>query len=142
MLIGQATNKIDDKNRLVIPQNMRDELGEEFYITNGLDGCLFVMSVAEFTIFRDKIREQPMSKVRKLQRYFFGDASRVKPDKQGRVLLTTTLMDLASLQRDVVIIGADNRLELWDKNRWDEWNNINSDEMSENIANLMEEIGV
>lgn len=142
MLIGQATNKIDDKNRLVIPQSMREELGEEFYISNGLDGCLFVMSVEEFTIFRDKIREQPMSKVRKLQRYFFGDATRVKPDKQGRVLLTPTLMELAALQRDVVIIGADNRLELWDKSRWDEWNNINADEMSENIANLMEEIGV
>lgn len=142
MLIGQSLNKIDDKNRLVIPQDMRLELGEDFYITNGLDGCLFVMSVEEFTLLHNKISEQPMSKVRKLQRYFFGDAARVKPDKQGRVLLTPALIKCAGLKRDVVIVGADNRVELWDADAYSNWHDCNSEELNDDIAGIMEEVGI
>ena len=142
MLIGQALNKIDDKNRLVIPLDMRLELGEEFYITNGLDGCLFVMSVEEFTLLHNKISEQPMSKVRKLQRYFFGDATRVKPDKQGRVLLTPALINRAGLQRDVVVVGADNRVELWNATQYAQWHDSNAEELNEDISDIMEEVGI
>ncbi len=142
MLIGQALNKIDDKNRLVIPQDMRMELGEEFYVTNGLDGCLFVMSVEEFTLFHTKISEQPLATVRKLQRFFFGDASRVRPDKQGRVLLTPALIKCAGLKRDVVVVGADNRVELWDADKYYNWHDSNSEELSDSIAAIMEEVGI
>lgn len=142
MLIGQYVNKIDDKKRLIIPKEMREELGEKFYVTRGLDGCLFVMSELEWTAFQSKIRQQPMSKARELQRYFFSNAVSATPDKQGRVLLTQSLMDVAGLTKEVVIVGADNRAELWDKDRWDNWNFANGDDMSESIAALMEEIGV
>ncbi|MBQ6947919.1 MAG: division/cell wall cluster transcriptional repressor MraZ [Clostridia bacterium] len=142
MLIGQSTNKIDEKKRLVIPQEMRDELGEEFYITNGLDGCLFVMSVDEFTLLHNKISEQPMAKVKKLQRYFFGDATKVKPDKQGRVLLTPALIKCGNLSRDVVVLGADNRVELWDADTYAEWHDDNTEELSDDIARIMEEVGI
>ena len=142
MLIGQSTNKIDEKKRLVIPQEMRDELGEEFYITNGLDGCLFVMSVDEFTLLHNKISEQPMAKVKKLQRYFFGDATKVKPDKQGGVLLTPALIKCGNLSRDVVVLGADNRVELWDADTYAEWHDDNTEELSDDIARIMEEVGI
>lgn len=142
MLIGQYTNKIDDKKRLIIPKEMREELGEKFYVTRGLDGCLFVMSEVEWTAFQTKIRQQPMSQVRDLQRYFFSNACAATPDKQGRILLNQTLMDVANLTKDVVIVGADNRAELWDKDLWDNWNSNNADDMSQKIAKIMEEIGV
>lgn len=142
MLIGQSVNKIDDKKRLVIPQEMRDVLGEEFYITNGLDGCLFVMSAEEFHLLHKKISEQPMAKVRKLQRYFFGDATKVKPDKQGRVLLTPALIKCAKLDRDVVVLGADNRVELWDADSYFGWHDENTEELSDDISCLMEEVGI
>ena len=142
MLIGQYSNKIDEKSRLIIPQKLRDGLGEEFYVTKGLDGCLFVMSAEEWTDFKDRMRAQPMIKTRELQRYFFGNASLVKPDKQGRILLAPHLRAAANLEKEVVIIGADNRVELWDADRWTAWSNDKEDLMGENIAQLMEDIGV
>ncbi len=142
MLIGQALNKIDEKKRLVIPQEMREELGEEFYITNGLDGCLFVMSVEEFTLLHKKISEQPLAKVKKLQRYFFGDAAKVKPDKQGRVLLTPSLIKCGNLQRDVVVLGADTRVELWDAATYEGWHDDNTEVLSDEISAIMAEVGI
>ena len=83
-----------------------------------------------------------MSQVRELQRYFFSNATAAVPDKQGRVLLTQGLMNAGHLTKEVVIVGADNRAELWDKDLWDNWNSENADEMSQRMAKLMEEIGV
>ncbi len=142
MLIGQYQHSIDEKSRLIMPQKLRESLGEEFIVTLGLDGCLFVMSVEEWTAFKERMRAQPMIKTRDLQRYFFGNASLVKPDKQGRILLAPHLRTAAKLEKDVIIIGADNRVELWDAERWNQWSLDKEDMMGESIAQMMEEIGV
>ena len=111
-------------------------------ITNGLDGCLFVMSVEEFTLLHKKISEQPLAKVKKLQRYFFGDAAKVKPDKQGRVLLTPSLIKCGNLQRDVVVLGADTRVELWDAATYEGWHDDNTEVLSDEISAIMAEVGI
>ena len=142
LLIGQYTHNIDEKNRLIMPQKLREALGEEFIVTLGIDGCLFVMSVDEWSSFKERMRSQPMVKTRDLQRYFFGNATLVQPDKQGRILIAPHLKQAAALTKEVVIVGADNRVELWNADRWTQWTDAKEDFMGENIASLMEDIGV
>ena len=142
MLIGQYAHNIDEKSRLIMPQKLREALGEEFIVTLGIDGCLFVMSVEEWTSFKERMRNQPMAKARDVQRYFFGNATLVQPDKQGRILIAAHLKQAAALSKEVVIVGADNRVELWSAERWAQWTAAKEDFMGENIAALMEDIGV
>lgn len=142
MLIGQYWHSIDEKSRLIVPQKLRESLGEEFIVTVGIDGCLFVMPQDEWTKFKERMSAQPMVKVRDLQRYFFGNAALVSPDKQGRIILPPHLRKAANLTKDVTIIGADNRVEIWDSERWNEWNLKQNDFMGTSAAATMEEIGI
>lgn len=87
MLIGEYQHNIDAKGRVIVPAKFREDLGEHFYVTKGLDGCLFVLSAAEWKRLQDKISAMPISKSRGLQRFFFSGAAEVEPDKQGRILL-------------------------------------------------------
>jgi MraZ protein len=87
MLIGEYQHNIDQKGRVIVPAKFREDLGELFYVTKGLDGCLFVLSPEEWTRLQDKIKSMPISKARGLQRFFFSGAAEVEPDKQGRILL-------------------------------------------------------
>lgn len=101
MLTGQYTHSIDAKGRVNFPAKLREELGERFIITRGLDNCLFVYSVDEWDQLAAKLRELPISKSAPLNRFFFAGAAEAEPDKQGRVLLPAHLREYAGLDRDV-----------------------------------------
>ena len=111
MLIGQYQHNIDAKNRVIVPAKFREDLGERFYVTKGLDGCLFVLSEEGWKRLQDKIVAMPMSKARQLQRFFFSGAAEVEPDKQGRILIPQPLRDYASIEKDVTFIGTGDRAE-------------------------------
>ena len=138
MLTGQYAHNLDNKGRVNFPARLREELGERFIITRGLDNCLFVYSVQEWQILADKLHQLPVSKSAPLSRFFFAGAAEVEPDKQGRVLLPAHLREYAGLDKDIIIAGVSNRAEIWDSVRWEENNRILT---SESIAQAMDELG-
>ncbi len=135
MLIGEYQHNIDAKGRVIVPARFREDLGEHFYITKGLDGCLFVLSPEEWTRLQEKVKAMPISKARGLQRFFFSGAAEVEPDKQGRILIPQVLRDHAQLTKDVTFIGTSSRAEIWDSKRW---NDFNSSLTEESIAEAMD----
>ena len=116
MLLGEFNHSIDEKGRLIIPAKLRDDLGDSFVICNGLEGCLFVYSQEEWNKFVAELETLPrMSKdARIFKRYFFGSASEGSFDKQGRVLVPPSLRKAAGLEKDVVLVGVQDRIEIWD----------------------------
>ncbi|MCB6366241.1 division/cell wall cluster transcriptional repressor MraZ [Intestinibacillus massiliensis] len=135
---GEFRHTIDAKGRLFIPAKLRDELGEHFIITKGLDGCLFVYPEDGWGVLEDKIRALPLSKSRSLQRFFFSAATDSELDSQGRTLVPANLREYAGLQKEVTIIGVSGRAEIWDAARWAAYN----DEITnESIEDAMEELG-
>lgn len=122
MLIGEYQHNFDPKGRVIVPAKFREDLGDCFYVTKGLDGCLFVLSPKEWTRLQEKISAMPISKARGLQRFFFSGAVEVVPDKQGRILIPQVLREYASLAKDVTFIGASNRVEIWDTGTWKQFN--------------------
>ena len=138
MLTGQYTHSIDAKGRVNFPAKLREELGERFIITRGLDNCLFVYSVDEWDQLAAKLHELPISKSAPLNRFFFAGAAEAEPDKQGRVLLPAHLREYAGLDRDVTIAGVSNRAEIWDSERWEMQNEQLT---AQSIATAMDELG-
>lgn len=141
MFRGQTEHSIDDKNRLTVPAKFREELGETFFVTKGLDNCLFVFSGPEWEHFEEKLRELPMASGRASHRFFFSGAAECAMDKQGRILLPANLKEYASITKDVVIVGVSNRLEIWDKGKWESYNN-SDDLSSDEIASQLELLNV
>ena len=137
MLIGEYQHNIDAKSRIIVPAKFREDLGKHFYVTKGLDGCLFVLSVQGWEQLRQKIAAMPISKSRSLQRFFFAGAAEVEPDKQGRILIPQNLREYAGLEKDVTIIGTSARAEIWST---ENWNRVNGELTQENIAEAMDEL--
>ncbi len=138
MLTGQYSHSLDSKGRVNFPARLREELGERFVITRGLDSCLFVYSMEEWKLLADKLHQLPISKSAALSRFFFAGAAEVEPDKQGRVLLPSHLREYAGLERDVVIAGVSNRAEIWDSARWEQQNQLLT---AEAVAGAMDALG-
>ncbi len=138
MLTGQYSHSLDAKGRVNFPARLREELGERFVITRGLDSCLFVYSMEEWKLLADKLHQLPISKSAALSRFFFAGAAEVEPDKQGRVLLPAHLREYAGLERDVVIAGVSNRAEIWDSARWEQQNQLLT---AEAVAGAMDALG-
>ena len=138
MLIGEYQHSLDSKGRVNFPAKLREELGERFYITKGLDNCLFVYSEKEWAILEERIRTLPVSKARGLQRFLFAGATFVEPDKQGRVVIPANLREFAGLDKDIMIVGASLRAEIWDKDRWMQ---ACGELTSESVAEAMDELG-
>lgn len=138
MLIGEYQHNIDQKGRVFMPVRFREELGEHFIVTKGLDSCLFVYSMAEWQSLESKIRALPLSKARNLQRFFFSGAAELEADKQGRVLIPQNLRDYAGFAKDVMIIGASSRVEIWD---WQKWNALCDSITPESVEQAMDELG-
>lgn len=123
MLMGTFTHNMDVKGRMNFPVRLREILGDVFIVTKGLDGCLFVYSTEGFAELADKIKQVPLSKGRELQRFFMAGACEAEADKQGRILIPQSLREYAGLTKDVIVIGASTRAEIWDKEKWDKFNN-------------------
>lgn len=123
MFMGEFQHGIDGKGRLIVPAKFRDGLGEKFVVTKGLDNCLFVYPMDEWHILEQKLKSLPFTKAdaRAFARFFFAGATECELDKQGRILLPQNLRDYAELQKDVVIIGVSSRVEIWSKDRWDDY---------------------
>lgn len=143
LLTGEFNHSIDAKGRLIIPSKFREILGEDFVITKGLDNCLFLYPNNEWKIFEEKLRTLPLTNknARTFTRFFLGSAVDGGLDKQGRVLVSSALRDFAKLEKDVVLVGVLNRVEIWDKSRWDDNNAIVEDNMDD-IASQMEDLGL
>ena len=138
MMIGQYQHNLDAKGRLIMPQKFREELGTEFIVTRGVDSCLFVYSKEEWEQLAEKIRALPLSKGRDLQRFFFANAAEIECDGTGRALIPPNLRAYASLEKEVVVIGSGQRVEIWSKAAWEgECSALTSDR----VIDAMEEIG-
>lgn len=141
MLIGEFEHSIDTKGRLVLPAKIKDDLGKEFIVTKGLDGCLFGYSLTEWNKFEEKLKTLPLTNkiTRDFVRFFLSGAVEEETDKQGRFLLPANLREYASLTKDAVIIGVGTRIEIWDKKKWIEYNseeNLSVDSIAEKMTEL------
>ncbi|EGG80640.1 protein MraZ [Lachnospiraceae bacterium 2_1_46FAA] len=143
MLTGEFNHSIDAKGRLIIPSKFRENLGENFVITKGLDGCLFLYPDNEWKTFEEKLRTLPLTNkdARIFTRFFLGSAVDGGLDKQGRVLISSALRNFARLEKEVVLVGVLDRVEIWDKAKWEENNTVIEDNMDD-IASHMEELGL
>ncbi|MCD7814003.1 MAG: division/cell wall cluster transcriptional repressor MraZ [Lachnospiraceae bacterium] len=141
MFMGEYNHTIDSKGRLIIPAKFRELLDDEFIVTKGLDGCLFAFPKNEWQIFEEKLRKLPLTQknARKFTRFFMGGATMCELDKQGRILLPQNLREFAKLDKDVVLSGNLNRIEIWNKADWTENNAY--DDMDE-IAEQMSDLGL
>ena len=138
MLIGEYAHSLDAKGRVNFPSRLREDLGDRFILAKGLDGCLFVYSLVEWAGLEEKIKSLPMSKARTLQRFLFSGAADVELDKQGRLVIPPNLREYAGLTKDVMIIGASNRAEVWDKDKWQASCDSLTPDM---VAQAMEDLG-
>ena len=121
MFLGTHTPRLDDKGRLILPARFRDQLLDGLVITRGQDRCLYLFPMQEFQQMHEELRRAPLTnkEARDYQRVFLSGASSEVPDKQGRVTVPPLLRTYAGLDRDVAVIGAGARVELWDLPTWD-----------------------
>ena len=122
-----------------MPAKLRQDMGEKFILTKGLDGCLFAFSQEEWLNFETKLKTLPLSdkNARNFVRFFLSGATECELDKQGRFLIPNNLRKVANLEKEVVIIGVGTRLEIWNKNTWETCDeDISADEIAQNMANL------
>lgn len=139
MFMGEYNHTIDLKGRLIVPSKFREVLGDEFVVTKGLDGCLFVYPNEEWHTFEEKLRTLPLTNkdARKFSRFFLAGAASVEVDKQGRILLPAVLREFAELEKDVVLVGVSSRIEIWNKTKWEESTQFdNMDDIAEHMADL------
>ena len=141
MFMGEYNHTIDAKGRLIIPSKFRDELGDTFVLTKGLDGCLSIYPQGEWAEFEKKLRSLPLTSknARTFTRFFVAGATACELDRQGRILVPATLREYAGLTKDVVLTGNLNRIEVWSKEKWTE--NSNYDDM-DSIAEGLTELGI
>ena len=141
MLIGEYEHSLDAKGRLIMPAKLREDMGEKFILTTGLDGCLFGFSMSEWEKFEDKLKALPITNknARNFVRFFLSGATECELDKQGRFLINSNLREFAGLEKEVVIIGVLDKIEIWSKEKWlkySEEENLAADEIAERIENL------
>ncbi|MHC5249586.1 division/cell wall cluster transcriptional repressor MraZ [Enterococcus sp. LJL90] len=142
MLMGEFQHNIDAKGRLIVPAKIRDDLGENFVLTKGLDGCLFGYPVNEWAKLEVKLNEMPLSKkdARTFVRYFYAGASEVEIDKQGRINIPQSLREHAAITKGCMIIGVSDRIEIWDESRWQTYAK-EAEENFDQIAETMSDFG-
>lgn len=140
MFMGQYEHTIDAKGRTIIPAKYREGLGETFIITRGLDGCLYLYPSDAWQEFADKLQRLPSTlQNRKIQRQFLSKAMEVSLDKQGRILVPALHREMADLEKDVIFVGMMNRVELWDKARY---NTEETEEDEELLASAMDTLDI
>lgn len=143
VFFGEYQNSMDGKGRMIMPAKFRDLLGERFYITKGLDKCLFVYTEEEWIKFNEKVKALPMTDegVRRFYRFFFGSASEMEPDGQGRVLIPASLRTYGGIKKELVTIGVSNRIEIWSRENWNQYND-ESNFIDNELAGRMSELGI
>lgn len=142
MFIGEYQHAIDTKNRMIIPSKFREELGSSFILTKGLDGCLYAYTISEWKVLEEKLKSLPLTSkdARAFVRFFFSGANEIEIDKQGRALIPQNLLEYAQIKKDIVSIGISTRIEVWSKEKWEEYNNSDID--FDDIAEKMSQLGI
>lgn len=138
MFMGEYQHALDGKGRLFIPARLREELGDRFIMTRGLDRCLFVYPLAEWATLERKLKELPFTRsdARAFVRFFFAGATECELDNQGRVLIPANLRNYAGIERETVIIGVSTRLEIWSLEAWENY----SANVRDNFAEFAEKL--
>jgi len=141
MFIGEYQHSIDTKGRIIIPSRFREELGFKFILTKGLDNCLFIYPMDEWKNFEEKLKQLPLTSkdARAFVRHFFSGAIECEVDKQGRITIPQHLREHAKIDKEVITIGVSTRVEVWDKDEWERYNddaNLSYDSIAEKMAEL------
>ncbi len=145
MFYGESTHSLDAKKRVFVPKRFqnavaRDEDGHlSVVVTRGFEGCLFLFSVPQFEVLRERLRTQPFvsSKLRKMQRLFFSSTHPCTLDGSGRLVIPEKLRKLAGIESDVVMVGVSDRAEIWDRERWLAFESDSDDDFDELDVVLM-----
>lgn len=137
MFMGEYHYNLDQKGRMTIPAKLRPELGEKFILTRGLDNCLFIYSKTEWNEIIIKYKQLPnIREARNFMRFFLSGAIECELDKQGRVKISAPLIKYASLQKECLVIGVNDRLEIWSKELWDKFILENEENLSDMADSL------
>ncbi len=144
MWYGEYIHNLDKKDRFILPSKFRQQVKSKriktFYLTRGLDGCLFMFCQEEWRKLEDEFKALSFTKqqARYFNRLYFSGAYQVFPDTQGRILIPDYLKEYAGIKKDITIVGISNRIEIWDKSRWDQFyekNRKDFEKMAEDIFN-------
>ncbi|GGB45101.1 division/cell wall cluster transcriptional repressor MraZ [Virgibacillus dakarensis] len=140
MFMGEFQHNIDAKGRIIVPAKFREELGESFVVTRGLDKCLFAYPMNEWKLLEEKLKKLPLTKkdARAFTRFFFSGAVECEIDKQGRINIPQPLRNYAVLEKECVVIGVSNRIEFWASENWDDYFNDSEESFAEIAENLMD----
>lgn len=140
MLLGEYKHSIDTKGRLIIPAKFREDLGERFIVTRGLDGCLFGYPMEEWTALKEKLKQLPLVKKesRAFTRFFYSAATECELDKQGRINIPQPLRTHAGLEKNCYVIGVSDRFEIWSEERWDEFSQEAGESFDEIAENMID----
>ncbi|WP_170006932.1 division/cell wall cluster transcriptional repressor MraZ [Bacillus fonticola] len=140
MFMGEHQHNVDQKGRLIVPAKFREELGETFVVTRGLDQCLFVYPLDEWKVVEEKLKTLPMTKkdARAFTRFFFSGASECELDKQGRVNLPPSLRKYAAIEKECMIVGVSSRIEIWSEPLWQEYFAQSEESFNEIAENMMD----
>lgn len=143
MLLGEYRHNVDVKGRVSVPSKFREDLGQSFVVTKGLDNCLFMYSKTEWETFENKLKQLPLTNqdARSFMRFFFAGATECEVDKQGRINIPQVLREYANITKDVVIVGVATRAEIWDSQNWKNYTASDSLEVSK-IASQMSSLGI
>ncbi|AMC00689.1 cell division protein MraZ [Aerococcus viridans] len=138
MLMGEFQHNIDAKGRIIIPAKLREDLGAKFVITRGLDGCVFGYPLDNWEKIQEKLKQLPLAKkeARAFTRFFYSAAAEVEIDKQGRINVPSTLVDYANLEKECLVLGVSDRIEIWSKARWESV----SSEIEESFEEIAEDM--
>lgn len=141
MFMSEYNHTVDAKGRLIIPAKFRETLGDEFVVSKGMDGCLFVYANEDWNAFEQKLTSLPLinREARQFARFFLAGAAQVEVDKQGRILLPAALRTFAGIDKDVVLVGVGSRIEIWSREKWEV---MDADENMDDIAAAMESLGL
>ena len=142
MFMGEFHHNIDDKGRIIIPAKLRYELGEKFIMTRGLEKCLYIYSETEWQKIVSKLNTLPFTKknARTFIRTFFSGAAECEFDRQGRINIDSPLVSYADLQKECVVIGANDRIEIWSAENWQQFFEENSEQIDLIAENLFTEV--
>ena len=143
MFMGEFAHNIDRKGRLIMPAKFREDLGETVVVNRGLDGCLYVYTMAQWQVVYEKLKTLPATNkdARMYQRMMLSKAAECDLDGQGRILIPAGLVQLAGLEKECVIIGVANHIEIWAKDRWEKVEDVEEasfEEAAERLSGLME----
>lgn len=138
--MGEYQHNIDAKGRMIVPAKFREGLGEKFVLTRGLDQCLFAYPMDEWKILEEKLKKLPLTKkdARRFTRFFFSGAVECEVDKQGRINIPQPLRTYSQLEKECVVIGVSNRVEVWSKEIWEDYFTQSEESFAEIAENLLD----